>query len=83
MMNSQPAQVAMENLTELCSKITTYNYRCAKPASDVGMKPRCNGSCMPIPNHPCFYPATEYAYTNYNISSSKGYKIYSPGAERE
>ena len=83
MMNSQPAQVAMEDPMELCSAVTTYNYRCAKLGGDVGMKPGCNGSWVPIPNHPRFYPATEYIYTNYNTSSFNAYKIYSPGVERE
>ena len=83
MIDSLPAQVAMEDPTELYSVVAMYNYRYSEPGADVGMKPGCNRSCMPIPNHPCFYPVTEYAYTDVNISSPNAYKIHSPGVERE
>ena len=83
MIDSQPALVTMKNPAELCSAVTTYNYRHVKPGGDVGMKSGCNGSCVPIPNHPRFYSTTEYAYTDYNISSPNAYSIYSPGVKRE
>ena len=83
MMDSLPAQVDMEDPTELYSAVTMYNYRYSKPGGDVGMKPGCNRSCMPIPNHPRFYLTTEYAYTDCNTSSPNAYKIYSPGVKRE
>ena len=51
MMDSQPAQVAMENPMELCSAVTTYNYWCSIPGGDVSMKPGCNCSCVLVPNH--------------------------------
>ena len=75
MMDSQSAQVAMENPMELCCMVTAYNYWRAKPGGDIGMKPGCNGSCVPIPNHPRFYPMTKYAYTDYNTPNPNACKM--------